>query len=494
MAAELIRDFIASVDRDPDRVAVHDLTSGRSTSRGDVLTAAGRIARRLDAAVPEDGVVMLHGPSGAGYWAGLLAILGSGRRVLPIGIETTARDRASLHDAHRVDAIIETDMSVGWEDSPATIRIPAIDDENGLSANEVDLLDRGSRGSLLLRSSGTTGRPAVALRSAAALDRVSATLLEVLELDHDDVVLATLPMQHAYGIEHGVLAPMRSGASVRFRLGFDLAGGVDALANGVTVFPGVPVTLEAAARVGRPGSSLRLAYSAGSTLPVSVREAFAEAWGCPTGNLYGATELGTITYGIGGMDSAVEGVSVRVASVVDEDAGETPVVTSEGAGELVVKSDAMFAGYLTARGEQVDPGRRLEGHFRTGDLGRVRSDGRVDITGRAKIQFDVGGLKVNPAEVERVLAGHPAIREVAVIPLPLTETVTRVRAVVVADHPTDPESQSSIRRELGGLAARELAPHQRPRVIDFMDSLPRTLTGKLLRGRLIETVAGSTGV
>ncbi len=190
MAAELIRDFIASVDRDPDRVAVHDLTSGRSTSRGDVLAAATRIARRLDASVPEDGVVMLHGPSGAGYWAGLLAILGSGRRVLPIGIETTARDRASLHDAHRVDGIVETDMSVGWNDSPATIRLPAMDDGDVRTGDDVALLDRGSQGSLLLRSSGTTGRPAVALRSAAALDRVSATLLKVLELNGDDVVLA----------------------------------------------------------------------------------------------------------------------------------------------------------------------------------------------------------------------------------------------------------------------------------------------------------------
>ncbi|MDA1024797.1 MAG: AMP-binding protein [Planctomycetota bacterium] len=322
MAAELIRDFIASVDRDPDRVAVHDLTSGRKTSRGEILAAAAQAARRLDATVPEDGVVMLHGPSGAGYWAGLLAILGSGRRMLPIGIETTARDRATLHDAHRVDAVIETDASVGWAESPATVHLQVMDGIGIPRGNDAGVLARGSSGSLLLRSSGTTGRPAVALRTGAALDRVSETLLRVIELVDDDEVLATLPMQHAYGIEHGVLAPMRAGASVRFRPGFDLAGGVEALANGVTVFPGVPVTLEAAAREGRLDSRLRLAYSAGSSLPEVVREAFAEAWGCPTGNLYGATELGTITYGIGGLDAAVAGVSIRVAAVVDEDRGD----------------------------------------------------------------------------------------------------------------------------------------------------------------------------
>jgi acyl-CoA synthetase (AMP-forming)/AMP-acid ligase II len=494
VAVELIRDFMASVDRDPDRVAVRDLTSGRATSRGEILAAAGQAAQRLDGSVPQDGVVMLHGPSGAGYWAGLLAILGSGRRVLPIGIETSARDRAILYDAHRVDAVIETDSAVGWAASPAKVHFQVMDEAGTPRGNKAGSLDRGSKGSLLLRSSGTTGRPAVALRTAAGLDRVSSTLLKVLELVDEDEVLATLPMQHAYGIEHGVLAPMRAGASVRFRLGFDLAEGIEALADGVTVFPGVPVTLEAAARVGRLGSKLRLAYSAGSPLPATVRRAFAEAWGCPTANLYGATELGTITYGMDGVDSAVDGVSVQVATVVDEDAGESPVVTSEGSGELVVQSDAMFAGYLTARDAKVDLGRRLEGHFRTGDLGRVHGDGRVEITGRAKIQFDVGGLKVNPTEVEGVLAGHPAIREVAIIPLPLTETVTRVRAVVVVDRPGDLELEASVRRALGSLAARELAPHQRPRVIDFVDSLPRTLTGKLLRGRLIETAGRSTRV
>ena len=496
MAAELIADFIATVERAPDRIAMLDVASGRTMTRASILRDAVAIAGRLDDLAPEDAVVMLHGPGGPGYWSGLLAIFGTGRRLLPVGIETSARDRAKLHAAHRVDVVVETDPQRPWAEAPVASPLHHLHADAAsipLDTGGIDRLGRGRAASLLLRSSGTTGRPSVALRTAAAIDRVSKTLVDVLELHEADEMLATLPMQHAYGIEHGVFAPMRVGAMVRHQAGFDLGPGVEALGDGVTVFPGVPVTLEAASRVGRRGSALRLAYSAGSSLPASVREGFEAAWGCPTGNLYGATELGTIAFGFGGDDRVVSGVSVRVASVVDEDAGEIPVTTETGAGELVVRSDAMFAGYQDTRNATVDPGRRIDGHFRTGDLGTVRKDGRVEITGRAKIQFDVGGLKVNPAEVESVLMEHPAIREIAVVPLPLTETVTRVRVVVVAANAGDPASRQAIQRDLAAIAKRELAPHQRPRTCDFLDELPRTLTGKLLRGKLMEMMGGSDG-
>ena len=488
MAAELITDFIASVDRGPDRPAVLDIASGRTTTRASILRDAVKVAERLDERVPDDAVVMLHGPGGAAYWSGLLAILGTGRRLLPVGLETSPRDRGRLHAAQRVDAVVETDRRTAWSEAPNEVRVLVESGEGGVRVGDVDRLGRGADASLLLRSSGTTGRPSVALRSAVGLDRVSKTLVRILELVDDDQVLATLPMQHAYGIEHGVLAPMRAGVLVRHHAGFDLGPGVEALSNGITVFPGVPVTLEAASRVGRPGSRLRLAYSAGSPLPKSVREGFEAAWRCPTGNLYGATELGTITYGLGGDDRCVAGVSVRVAPVVDEESGGTPAAIDFGAGELVVRSDAMFVGYQDTRDGSLEPGRRIGDHFRTGDLGVVHDDGRVEITGRAKIQFDVGGLKVNPTEVESILMEHPSVREIAVVPLPLTETVTRVRVVVVAEGTPDSPSRDAIRRELAAIARRELAPHQRPRTCDFLDELPRTLTGKLLRGRLMEMV------
>ena len=133
----------------------------------------------------------------------------------------------------------------------------------------------------------------------------------------------------------------------------------------------------------------------------------------------------------------------------------------------------------------MNPGRRLEGHFRTGDLGRIDSDGRVVINGRAKIQFDVGGLKVNPAEVEAILGEVSGVGEIVVVPMALTETVTRVRAVVVL---ADGFEAAGVIDALRAASRTRLSLHQRPRVFDLTDALPRTLTGKLLRGRLIESM------
>ena len=132
---------------------------------------------------------------------------------------------------------------------------------------------------------------------------------------------------------------------------------------------------------------------------------------------------------------------------------------------------------------QVNPGERIEGYFRTGDLGRIHADGRVEITGRLKAQFDVAGLKVNPTEVESVLGSYPGVQEIAVVPLALSETVTRVRAVVVPEQ----GSTDSLREGLLDYAEKFLAPHLRPRIIDFQESLPRTSSGKILRNQLIES-------
>jgi acyl-coenzyme A synthetase/AMP-(fatty) acid ligase len=290
-------------------------------------------------------------------------------------------------------------------------------------------------------------------------------------------------MQHAYGIEHGVMAPMRAGATVAFKAGFDLMAGAEALLDGTTVFPAVPVTLEAATRVARTDHTLRLAYTAGSPLPESVRTAFEAAWNVPVGDLYGMTEVGTITWGFGDDRRAVPGVSIGVVDPESDDASAT--IRSTGAGEIVVRSDAMSTGYLAEAGVRPDPGRRIDGHLRTGDLGEIDENGRLRITGRAKLQFDVGGLKVNPEEVEAVLLTIEQIREVAVVPVALSETVTRVMAVVVLD-PDMNIGPAGLDIAIRVRSRERLAPHQRPRIVQVVEELPRSATGKLLRGRLID--------
>ncbi len=471
MAVDLISETISLAERDPDHTSVIEVDGG-IWSRRRVLDAASGIANLLDEHLSPDAVVMLHGTGGGAFWSGMLAVLGTGRRVLPVHRDLPSRDCETLGNAQGVSCVIETDPDGTTASiSGAELHVQVEDVVGG----DIGRLDRGCDGSLLLRSSGTTGRPAVALRSGKSLDRVTKTLIETIGFTPKDRVFAALPMHHAYGMEHAVLAPMRAGACVVWKSGFDLSESVERHLREATVFPAVPFTLEAATRVDGANSAMRLAYTAGTTLPRAVRVGFESVWNVPVGDLYGATELGTITWGTEGISRPVAGVSVRILS-------EDGSVSKNGEGELLVRSDAMFSGYIAEFGGSPNVGRCVEGHLRTGDLGKVHADGRIEITGRLKSQFDVGGLKVNPEEIEDALIGHPGVAEVAVVPLMLTATVTRVRAVVVAHSGWEDRIQESLQ----SFSQENLAPHQRPRVFDIQEKLPRTASGKILRYLLVD--------
>ena len=310
--------------------------------------------------------------------------------------------------------------------------------------------------------------------STAAIDRVASVLVDRLSLDAEDEIHVALPMQHAYGMEHGVLAPIMAGSRIGWSKGLDPLQAADAVSNGATVLPTVPAILDGLAREANPNSALRLVYTAGSPLPRTTATRFRETWGIDPGDLYGMTEVGTIAYGAGGRIQPVDGVDVRIL-------GPDDVVARCGEGEILVRSDAMFDGYVVDDVNVPDPGRRIDGFLRTGDLGDIDASGTIRITGRAKVQFDVGGLKVNPEEIEAVLREDPDVVDVAVVPLRLSETVTRVRAFVVWRDGID---RNRANDALKSRMQDELAVHQRPRSIEVVASLPRTATGKLRRGML----------
>jgi acyl-coenzyme A synthetase/AMP-(fatty) acid ligase len=163
---------------------------------------------------------------------------------------------------------------------------------------------------------------------------------------------------------------------------------------------------------------------------------------------------------------------VRVLEPGSEDPARESPPGVEGA--LAISAPTLMDGYLA------HPSPLRGGWFVTGDLG-VRSErGRVRITGRSAFVIDVGGKKVNPAEVERVLALHPDVREVVVLPAASTDTYARLRAVVV------PEPGASLDEEaLRRFAREQLPPHMLPRRIELCADPPRSPTGKILRARLL---------
>ena len=250
---------------------------------------------------------------------------------------------------------------------------------------------------------------------------------------------------------------------------------------GATHLPGVPALYERLSvlppPVGKGGHRVECAYSAGSPLPGAVREAMEERWGLRVGQLYGTTETGSITLdhpADAGVDPRSVGLAfpgVRVRVVDPATRGE---LARGEEGELVVEAASMMRGY-------VDGATPWEagGGFATGDLARLDATGRLFITGRLKLLIDVGGRKVNPAEVEAVLLEHPSVGGAAVVPLRQTACVERVRAVV------EPRAGHAVEGEEVRRWCRERLPGWMvPRVVEVRERLPRTGMGKVVRGGL----------
>ena len=168
----------------------------------------------------------------------------------------------------------------------------------------------------------------------------------------------------------------------------------------------------------------------------------------------------------------VAGVSVRV---VDE--AEREVAVGEE-GELRLKGPQCFLGYVdnSLDADAFD----AEGWFRTGDLGRVDDHGNVIVTGRIKDAIIRNAENISALEIEGVLAGHPAVADVAVIGVPDERTGERVCAVVVA-HPGTTVTLSSV---ADYCQARGLSKHKTPERLEIVDALPRNLTGKVLKNQL----------
>jgi long-chain acyl-CoA synthetase len=216
---------------------------------------------------------------------------------------------------------------------------------------------------------------------------------------------------------------------------------------------------------------MRAAYSAGGPLPRSVFEAFGARLGVRVSQLYGASEIGSVTFNSPGepFDPAsvgrpMRGVSIRVLG------------GNDGEGEIAVRAASMFSGYLNGEAGLID------GYFPTGDIGYVDDLGRLFITGRLKLLIDVGGLKVNPLEVESVLMRHPAVEDCVVVPLRQSETVLRLKAVVMLRGGFGSVAIDELRE----LARGNLSAYKIPRIFEVRDSLPRSAAGKVLR-HLVET-------
>ncbi|MDI9580520.1 MAG: AMP-binding protein, partial [Thermobispora sp.] len=232
-------------------------------------------------------------------------------------------------------------------------------------------------------------------------------------------------------------------------------------------------------------SSFRMIYSGGAPIPPAVTEAFLEKTGIYIHNIYGLTETNSPSHAVPlGRRAPVDpntgalsvGVPVfnTVVRIVGDDGRELP---PGEVGEIVTSGPQVIPGYWNkpeATAESL-PG----GELRTGDVGFMDEDGWFYLVDRKKDMINAAGYKVWPREVEDVLYEHPAVREAAVVGVPDEYRGETVKAFVSLK----PGAQAT-EEELIEFCRARMAAYKYPRMIEFLDELPKTPTGKILRREL----------
>ena len=232
-----------------------------------------------------------------------------------------------------------------------------------------------------------------------------------------------------------------------------------------TIFPAVPFTFRLLAEAAEEAdlSSLRLCFSAAAALPRSTFDAFHDRFGVPVRQLYGCTEAGCVTVNLDADPDATAGSVGRAARRAWSCRSWTTTgepVEPGRVGEILIRSTAMTPGYAGPRSWTAR--HSATAGSRSGDRGRMDEEGRLFITGRRKLLIDVRGDKVDPIEVEDVLAVHPKVEQVVVVGVDSgVEGEQLVKAVVV------PAGDCG-ERELIRYCRERLADYKVPQRVEFL--------------------------
>ncbi len=387
-----------------------------------------------------------------------------GAVAVPVGSRLTDgeadRVRTEAGVAHRVRSMV---FSLGADEAPAGGDLPR----------------RLSAAALICFTSGTTDAPRGVVLTHGTLHASARASAANLGVRDDDLWLACLPLHHVGGLSILTRGAFY-GTAVLLHDGFDAAAVCEAIdRRGATLVSLVPPMLERLlrARGGRPfPASLRAALIGGGPCPAALLEE-AASMGLRALPTYGLTETSSqvTTLPPGewpqGLDSAgrvLPGVSIEIRDA----SGRAAAPGVEG--EIVVRGPMVMAGYLEDRAAGRDS--LEEGWLRTGDLGAWDAGGRLVVLDRRTDRIVTGGENVSPAEVERVLASHPAVLEACVVGLPSGAWGHEVAAAVTLR----PGAEVTL-EALRAHAEKRLSRIKLPRRLLVVAELPRSGSGKLLR-------------
>ena len=343
-------------------------------------------------------------------------------------------------------------------------------------------------------TSGTTGEPKGALHTHnTSLSGVRSTIVRQ-RIVSDDVVHVALPVGHNFGYVYGVRLALTAGATLVLQRRWDPLEMMALVArHDVTVSSGTPThlvdLLEHRPQWQGQLDSLRLFTCAGAKLAAYDAERALKHFPARLSRAFGMTEIGHVA--ATGPDSPAEKAVTTEGSAQPEvglrvitDSGAT--AAPEEQGELAVEGPFVFAGYLDPNSTS-SPTLTGDQWFRTGDIGYLDSDGYLVLTGRTKEVIVRGGEKIPIVQVEGLLRGHADIVDVAVVGVPDARLGERAVACIKTSGAAAP-SLSDIQAFLD---SRGLGRLFWPEACLTVDEVPRTATGKVLRGKLADDVANA---
>ena len=340
---------------------------------------------------------------------------------------------------------------------------------------------------VVIYTSGTTGRPKGAELSHFNLFFNAVYKADnLLKLREDDVGMAVLPLFHIFGQTTVMNAGIYSGNTIAMVPRFEPEAALRTIQKtGVTVFVGVPTMYQYLLRYPEARdydtSSLRLGISGGASMPVEVLKTFEDKFGVVILEGYGLSETSpgacfnrsSEERKVGSIGIPFWGVDLKV---IDDNGEEAPVGER---GELVVRGHNVMKGYY--KNPEATEESIKNGWFHTGDVATKDEDGYFFIVDRVKDLVVRGGYNVYPREVEEAIYEHPGVAEVAVIGVPHEELGEEVVAVIAMK-----EDESASEEEIISFTQERIARYKYPRRVTFMDELPKTATGKILKRELAE--------
>ncbi|MGY1916209.1 AMP-binding protein [Blastococcus sp. SYSU DS0973] len=519
--AALVR---AAAQRDPDAPAV--VAGDRRLSWGQLDAAVDRVAAGYaDRGLTPGDRVAVQLPNGLDWLRAVLGALRAGLVVVPVNTAYTDPELEHV----LTDSGAALLVAAAEREAPGGVPVWAGPPEADGPAAAVD--DDPEALAFLCYTSGTTGRPRGAMLTSGALraNQEQCLAMSPPPVRPDDRVLLALPLFHVYGLNAGFGLVAATGACAVLLESFDPRGSLAVMAEEqVTAVPGAPPMYQAwlaaadaagledpahpDAELRRAFAAVRIASAGAAPLPEEVWTAMRERAAVTVWEGYGLTEAApvvasTLATGrakpaciggpVPGVELALRDTATIGAATVEPPAGEE---TGDGAdgpgtghaddaddadagpGEIWVRGPNLFAGYWPDRADGPD----ADGWLGTGDLAYRDADGDLHLVDRRSDLILVSGFNVYPAEVERILDQHPAVVESAVIGIPDPRTGAAVRAVVVLA-----PGESLPVDELQAHAAESLARYKVPSSVQFLSSLPHSLTGKVSRARLREL--GLTG-